>query len=88
MSLSRLGTIDPAPGAAADSLATLEEARKLIEPIAGLNTGSAETANQIASITEYEGHRQEELGRYPDAIESTSSLCLSLTLSLTQGTHR
>jgi serine/threonine protein kinase len=70
MSLSRLGTIDPAPGAAADSLATLEEARKLIEPIAGLNTGSAETANQIASIAEYEGHRQEELGRYPDAIES------------------
>jgi hypothetical protein len=43
-----------APGAATDSLATLEEARKLIEPIAGLNTGSAETANQIASITEYE----------------------------------
>jgi tetratricopeptide (TPR) repeat protein len=70
MSLSRLGMIDPASGAAAASLAHLEEARKLLEPIVGANTGSPELAVQIALTTEYEGHRQEDLGRSAEAIES------------------
>jgi tetratricopeptide (TPR) repeat protein len=70
MSLGRLGMVDPAPDGVAESLASLEEARKLIEPIAGANSKSAETANQVALVLEYEGHRQEALVRSDEAIAS------------------
>ena len=70
MSLSRLGMLDPEPNQAAESLATLREARGLIETIAKANPGSAEAASQVAIILEYEGHRLEDLGRVPEALAS------------------
>jgi tetratricopeptide (TPR) repeat protein len=70
MSLSRLGMVDTPPDGTITSLASLEEARSLIEPILVANTRSADTANQLALILEYEGHRQETLGRNDDAIAS------------------
>ena len=70
MSLSRLGMVDPPPDGTIASLASLEEARSLIEPILVANAHSADTANQLAMILEYEGHRQETLGRNDDAVAS------------------
>ncbi len=68
MSLSRLGMIDPGPDGVAQSLASLEEAQALIEPIVKVNPKAAETANQIGTILEYEGHRLEALGRNAEAL--------------------
>jgi hypothetical protein len=62
--------LDPEPNQAAKSLATLREARGLIETIAKANLGSAEAAGQVAIIQEYEGHRLEDLGRVPEAMVS------------------
>ena len=70
MSLSRLGMVDPRPDGTTASLASLEEAHSLIEPILVANAHSADTANQLALILEYEGHRQETLGRNDDAVAS------------------
>jgi hypothetical protein len=70
MSLSRLGMLDPEPNKAAESLATLREARGLIETIAKANPGSAEAEGQVAIIQEHEGHSLEDLGRVPEAIVS------------------
>jgi hypothetical protein len=38
LGMGRLGMVDPAPDGVAESLASLEEAHKLIEPIAGANS--------------------------------------------------
>jgi eukaryotic-like serine/threonine-protein kinase len=70
VSLGRVGMVDPEPGRIEESLASLEEARKLIEPIAAANAKSAETANQLALILQYEGHRQREMGRSDEALAS------------------
>jgi tetratricopeptide (TPR) repeat protein len=70
MSLSRLGMVDPPPEGTIASLASLEEAGSLIEPILVANAHSADTANQLAIILEYAGHRQETLGRNDDAVAS------------------
>lgn len=70
MSLSRLGMVDPEPDKASESLATLREARGLIETVAKANPSSAEAAAQVAIIREYEGHRLENLGRVPEAFVS------------------
>jgi hypothetical protein len=66
--LGRLGLVDLAPDGVAESLASLEEAHKLIEPIASANSKSAETANQVALILEYEGHRRRTMGHNDEAI--------------------
>jgi hypothetical protein len=66
--LGRLGLVDLAPDGVAESLASLEEAHKLIEPIASANSKSAETANQVALILEYEGHRRRTMGHNDKAI--------------------
>jgi eukaryotic-like serine/threonine-protein kinase len=70
MILSRLGMIDPAPGGTEESLHNLEEAQALIEPIAAANAKSVETAAQLATIFQYQGHRQEALGHRDEAIAS------------------
>jgi tetratricopeptide (TPR) repeat protein len=63
MILGRLGMIDPPPDGIAGSLHNLEESQALFDPILAANPKSAETAVQLASIIEYEGLRQEALGR-------------------------
>jgi tetratricopeptide (TPR) repeat protein len=68
MSLGRLGMIDPGPDGAARSLGELQEAESLIEPIARANPKAPEATNQVALILEYEGKRQEELGRRGEAL--------------------
>lgn len=67
MILSRFGMIDTGPEGAGESLKSLEEARSLIEPILAANPQNTETANQIATILEYEGHRQQSLGQSAEA---------------------
>ena len=70
MILSRMGMIDPGTGGAADSLKNLDEARALIEPILNANPKSADTANQLAIVAEYQGHRQQALGQNAAAAAS------------------
>ncbi len=70
ISLGNLGMVDPAPDGVAESLAMLEEARKLIEPIAAANSKSTEMANQLALILEYDGHRQRTMGHNDEALAS------------------
>jgi eukaryotic-like serine/threonine-protein kinase len=67
MILGRLGMIDPPPDGIADSLHHLEEAHALFEPILAANPKSPESAIQFASIVEYEGLRQNALGRVGQA---------------------
>jgi tetratricopeptide (TPR) repeat protein/tRNA A-37 threonylcarbamoyl transferase component Bud32 len=67
VALGRLGMIDPGPGEVAESLAQLQEAKELVEPIAEANPKSFDLASQLALILHYEGHRLEELGRMPEA---------------------
>jgi tetratricopeptide (TPR) repeat protein len=67
MSLSRLGTIDPGPNGTAESLAELEEASSLLQPIVDANPKASEPANQLSLILEYVGHRLETLGRKAEA---------------------
>jgi tetratricopeptide (TPR) repeat protein len=69
MSLSRLGAIDPEPGAAAESLAILQEAISLMEPLAEANSKSANIAIALANAREYAGHRLEALHRNAEAAE-------------------
>jgi tetratricopeptide (TPR) repeat protein len=68
LSLGSLGMVDPAPDGVAESLANLEEARRLIEPIAAVNPKSAEMANQMALVLQYEGHRQRMMGHNDEAL--------------------
>ena len=68
MSLSRLGMIDPGTENMAQSLASLEEAESLIRPIVRANPKSVDTANQVALILEYKGHRLQALGRHEEAM--------------------
>ena len=70
MSLSRLGTIDPGPTEVTESLAQLEESRSLLEPIVTENLKSAEPADQLSLVLEYQGHRLETLGRTTEAVAS------------------
>lgn len=70
MCLGRLGMIDPAANGDSQSLASLEEAISLIEPIARANPKSSEIAGQVAMIAEYEGTRQQALARNADALTS------------------
>jgi tetratricopeptide (TPR) repeat protein len=70
MILGRAGMIDPPPNGVADSLRSLEEAHALFEPILAVNPKSAETAVQFGSIIEYEGLRQDALGRKDQAESS------------------
>ncbi len=60
MSLGRLGMIDPAPGDTAASIAALQEAKKLMEPIVAANPKSSTMAINLAQVMEYEGHYLEE----------------------------
>lgn len=66
-SLGREGMIDPAPGQAAESLALLEEAEKLIEPMMRANAKSTDAAIEFSSILEYKAHRLEALHRTDEA---------------------
>jgi serine/threonine protein kinase len=70
MSLSRLGTIDPTPGGTTESLAQLEEASSLLEPIVSANPKAAETADQLSLVLEYQGHRLKALNRTAEAAAS------------------
>jgi tetratricopeptide (TPR) repeat protein len=70
MILTRLGTIDVNRDDAAASLKSLQEASHLIEPIFIANPKSTETASQVAMLSEYEGHRQEQLGQPEEAAAS------------------
>jgi serine/threonine protein kinase len=70
ISLSRLAMIDPAADGVTASLSGLEEAQRLLAPIAAANAKSAEMANQLAAILEYKGHRLETLGRTEEAVTS------------------
>jgi tetratricopeptide (TPR) repeat protein len=64
------GMIDPVPGQAKDSLASLEKAIAFIGPIAKANPESATSAQQLANLLEYRGLRLESLGRRAEAIQS------------------
>jgi len=69
MSLARLGTVEPGPEGAQESLATLLEAIGMIEPIMKANPKSSTIAAQLAVAREYAGHRLESLGRRDEAAE-------------------
>jgi tetratricopeptide (TPR) repeat protein len=70
MALGRQGMIDPAPGETAASLAELQEAVQLIEPIAAANPKSADTALNLAMIMDSEAQRQQESGQTSEAIQT------------------
>jgi len=67
MTLGRLGMIDPGPGEVAGSLAQLQEAKELIEPMAEANPKSFDLASQLALGLRYQAHRLEQLGRMAEA---------------------
>jgi tetratricopeptide (TPR) repeat protein len=67
MSLSRLGSIQPEPGGAAESLAILQEAIGLMEAMRISNPKSQEIPVQMAVALEWAGHRLEGLGRPEEA---------------------
>ena len=60
MSLGRLGMIDPPPGQVPASIAELQEARNLMEPLAAANPKSSSMAINLAQVMEYEAIRLEE----------------------------
>jgi tetratricopeptide (TPR) repeat protein/predicted Ser/Thr protein kinase len=68
-SLTRLGSIDPKPGAASESLAQLQEAIDLLEPVMKTNQKSSNVAGKLALAREYAGYRLENLGRPREAEE-------------------
>jgi len=70
MILARFGMIDPGPHGAEESLQRLKEAEALIAPIAAANPKSADLAVQLSSILQFEGRRQEALGRGEEALAS------------------
>jgi tetratricopeptide (TPR) repeat protein len=70
MVLGRVGMIEPSPSEIDESLQALDEARSLMEPIAHANAKSAEIAAQLAMILEYQGYRQEALGKHSGAMAS------------------
>jgi tetratricopeptide (TPR) repeat protein len=70
MALGRLGMVDPPPGGVKDSLANLQEAFALVEPLAKANPKTPNYADQMALNLEYQGHRYEGLGQARDAIQS------------------
>ncbi len=67
MSLSRLGSVDPAPGETARSLANLEEAIALMEAAWKANPKSLQILNQLATAREFAGVRLQSLGRRDQA---------------------
>jgi eukaryotic-like serine/threonine-protein kinase len=69
VSLSRLGAIEPPGNEIEPSLAELHEAETLLGPIAAANSESAEIAAQLANVLEFEGRREESLGRQSDAMD-------------------
>jgi len=70
MALVTLGMIDPAPDGLKDSLASLQEAISLIEPIAKANPKSSFYAYRLSNALDFEGRRLEALGRTAEAIKS------------------
>ena len=68
MSLGRLGMIDPVPGGEAASLAQLQEAETLMEPISAANPKAGQLADQLAEMRHYQAVRLVQLGRLPEAI--------------------
>jgi eukaryotic-like serine/threonine-protein kinase len=78
MSLSRLGAIEPEAGGAAASLAALQEAITLMEPIFRSNPKAMAVASQLAITRELAGNRLESLGRSKEAAEQyQASLALT-----------
>jgi non-specific serine/threonine protein kinase/serine/threonine-protein kinase len=73
ISLARLGMVEPnsgagaGPGSATESLANLEEAIHMLEPIMKANPKSATLAAQLTLAREFAGHRLESLGRIAEA---------------------
>jgi eukaryotic-like serine/threonine-protein kinase len=67
MSLSRLGSVDPAPGETARSLANLEEAIALMEAAWKANPKSLQILNQLATARQFAGVRLQSLGRIDQA---------------------
>jgi tetratricopeptide (TPR) repeat protein len=67
MSLSRLGSVDPAPGETAQSLANLEESIALMEAAWKANPKSLQIQNQLATARQFAGVRLESLGRRDQA---------------------
>jgi len=68
-SLTRLASIDPPPGAIAESLAQLREAIDLLEGVMKTNQKSANIVEKLALAQEYAGYRLESLGRSREAEE-------------------
>jgi eukaryotic-like serine/threonine-protein kinase len=77
MSLGRLGMVDPAPGDTAASIAALQEARSLIEPLAAANPKSTSMATNLAQVMEFEGRHLEESSQ-PAAAAETYRKALAL----------
>jgi eukaryotic-like serine/threonine-protein kinase len=69
MSLSRWGSIEPEAGAAAASLAAIQEAIGLIEQTLKSAPKSSVISDQLAVAHEFAGHRLESLGRTDEAAE-------------------
>jgi tetratricopeptide (TPR) repeat protein len=67
MSLSRLGSIEPEPDGARDSLAFLQEAIALMEPTLKSNPKALGIVSQLAVAYDFAGHRLESLGNPEEA---------------------
>jgi tetratricopeptide (TPR) repeat protein len=69
MSLNRWGSIEPEPGAAAASFASLREAIGLMEQTFKSGPKSNLISDQLAVAHEFAGHRLESLGRAEEAAD-------------------
>jgi tetratricopeptide (TPR) repeat protein len=80
-----LGSIEPEPGGAAESLTILREAIALMEPIANANPKSANIAVQLATTREYAGHRLESLYRDAEAADQYQASLAAAEAFLSSG---
>ena len=70
VAVGRLGMIDPAPGQEQASLDELEESEHLAASVVAANQNSVDAMSLLAQVLDYEGHRLEQLGRKPEALQA------------------
>lgn len=67
--LARLGSIEPEPGGAAESLTTLQEAIEMFHSLMKASPKSLPIATPLALAHEFAGHRLEDLGQASAALQ-------------------
>ncbi len=87
VALGTFGRVPPAQDGIQASLASLQEAAGLLDPIVKANPNAAIKAVQLAMTLEFIGHRLEELGRVQEAIENYRKSLSLLQPFLEPGSH-